>query len=125
MATPSLTTAEFIGEWRASGGSPAEMERRTGISLRNIYARRERLVAQGFELPTTSGQIDANGSPFAYKPRLHLAVENGSVVIWSDRHRWPGSGVTAAEAAMLALLPALRPVAVISNGDELDGARSS
>lgn len=125
MALPPVPTADFIAAWRASGGSPAEVSRRLGVGVRSVYSRRERLAAAGFELPTTSGQIDANGSPYAYAPRLHLGIENGSVVIWSDRHRWPGSGVSAAEAAMLALIKALKPVALISNGDELDGARAS
>lgn len=119
-----VTTEQFIGAWR-SCGSPSETAKLTGLSIRNVYSRRARLAAQGFELPTTSGAIDHSASPYAYTPRVHLAIEDGCAVVWSDRHRWPGSGVTAAEAALLALLPALDPVAIISNGDELDGARSS
>lgn len=117
----AVPAGDFVAAWRATGGSPAAVSRATGLTIRNVYARRARLEAQGYALPTTSGHAD-NALGFAYTPRLEVAVENGCAVIFSDRHWWPGDGVTPAEAALLALLPRLDPDLLIANGDVLDAA---
>jgi hypothetical protein len=121
----SIPPQDFAAVWHQEGGSPAAVARRLGVHERAVYSRRARLVERGYDLATASGHIDNDAPRHAYAPRVMLYVEDGSVVVWSDRHRWPGDGITPAEAALLALLPALDPVAIISNGDELDGARAS
>lgn len=118
------TPDDFARLWRECGGSPAEVARAMGTSMRNVFSRRNRLVTRGWDLPTTSGH-PAGATFFAYKPRELVDIEDGCAVVFSDRHWWPGDGVTPAEAALLALLPRLDPDVLIANGDVLDGARQS
>jgi hypothetical protein len=101
------------------------MSHATGLGVRSIYARRANLEARGYHLPTTSGHVDNATCGFAYAPRHNAFLEDGVAVIFSDRHWWPGDGMTPAEAALLAVLHQLDPDLVIANGDVLDGARQS
>lgn len=114
---------EFAKAWVDSDFSPERVARALGIHIRNVYARRNYLESVGFHLPshTTVDQIDH----FAYKPREEIMVDNATAVIVSDRHKWPGDGVTAAESALLTLLPVIQPDIFIMNGDLFDGARLS
>lgn len=124
MPMPSTTPDEFAAIWHETGGQPSEVARRLRVDIRNVYARRRRLEAQGYDLLTRPCTMSNTWQP-AYPIRQALSVEDGVVVVYSDRHCADGDGVTAAEAALLALLPVLRPVAVISNGDEIEGAAIS
>lgn len=56
--------------------------------------------------------------------RIDLRVENGTVVVFSDPHYYPGV-VTTAHRALLSAIKQLNPVAVICNGDAFDGAQMS
>jgi len=53
--------------------------------------------------------------------RLNLTVKNGVVLVGSDAHYWPDR-ITAAHRAFVHFARALKPVAVVMNGDVLDGA---
>lgn len=56
--------------------------------------------------------------------RVHLPIEDGCAFIVSDQHYWPGE-LSRAHRAAVRLAKKLRPYAVISNGDSLDGASIS
>ena len=56
--------------------------------------------------------------------RRTCEIENGCVLIGSDAHYWPGDASTA-HRAFVAAIRELQPVAVIMNGDVIDGARVS
>lgn len=122
----ALSPDEFAATWTAHGGSPSAVARSLGLDVRGVYARRARLEAQGYELP--SRHVD-NGDQlrrmFAYTPREDVTIEDGCAVVGGDRHTWPGDGVSVAEAAMLVVIQRLRPKIIIDNGDAFDGARLS
>lgn len=120
-----VSSAEFVRIWEECGGSPARVREILGVDIRNVYQRRQRLEARGYELPTTSERAGNFGELFAYTPRIHWETRDGVAVAFSDRHWWPGDGITPAEAALLALLHNLNPDLVVANGDVLDGARAS
>jgi hypothetical protein len=63
------------------------------------------------------------GQP-AVKGRKELTVENGSVIIFSDAHYWPGEPSTA-HRALVEFCKRINPVAVVCNGDAIDGAAIS
>jgi len=56
--------------------------------------------------------------------RIQITVPNGTVLIGSDGHYWPGPASTA-HRAFVAFIKELKPKAVIYNGDSFDGARIS
>lgn len=56
--------------------------------------------------------------------RLTLDIEDGSVLIGSDAHYWPGV-VSTAHRAFVRAIKEFKPVAVIMNGDAFDGASVS
>lgn len=126
MPQPAIPTDEFVAAWREHGGSPAALAEAFGLNLRGVYARRARLEHEGYQLPSRHvDQGDQLRRLFAYTPRVDAAVEDGCAIIGNDRHVWPDDGVSAAEAAMLVLIPKLRPKLIISNGDVFDGAALS
>lgn len=57
--------------------------------------------------------------------RISLTVENGTVLVGSDCHYWPGIPVSTAHCAFIEMRDRLAPAAVILNGDVIDGPRIS
>lgn len=99
----------------ACGGSLTDAARMLGIpwsTLKNRYDR-----AKQYE---QEPEIEAPEHP----ARIQLDIENGSVVIVSDEHNWPGKKTTMHRAAVRAIKE-LRPRAFIANGDMFDGATIS
>jgi hypothetical protein len=95
------------------------MAKATGISVRNIYYRREALEGR------LTIQLPSNANPFEYNPRLKLENITGSVVVFSDCHWWPGISETVAYKALLEVIREIKPTMIVANGDILDGARIS
>jgi hypothetical protein len=58
------------------------------------------------------------------KGRKELEVENGSVIVFSDAHYWPGEPSTA-HRALVEFCKRINPVAVVCNGDAIDGSAIS
>lgn len=56
--------------------------------------------------------------------RMLRPVEDGTVIVFSDAHYWPGAASTA-HRALLRLIGELKPCVVVANGDVFDGARIS
>lgn len=116
----ATSAEEFARTWVESGFSPTQVAKSLGIHIRNVHARRAHLEAQGYVLPTITDDLTAHD--MAYTLREEFAIENGTAVVVSDRHKWPGDGVTAAEAALYTILPVLKPDFFVMNGDLFDGA---
>lgn len=64
MAAPKVTDAEFIRIWNEEK-SPQAVADRTGIALRNAYARRARMVKNGYDLPTRPAPGYNSYAPYA------------------------------------------------------------
>ena len=60
----------------------------------------------------------------AWTRRLNLDIESGSVVVFSDAHYLPGPA-SRAHLGLLKVIADVKPVAVIANGDILEGASIS
>lgn len=118
---PRYSDAEFVAAWQEAGGRPKETARLLAVSERSVFSRRNKLEANGYELPTNYAPPE--NASIAYNRRINFEAEDGCIFVGNDRHCWPGDGISQAEAAMVHLAPALRPVAIISNGDVFDGAR--
>lgn len=116
-----VTSADdFIRTWVESGFSPNQVAKALGIHVRNVYSRRNRLESLGYVLPSITDDLTVHDR--AYTLREHFHIEDGCAVIVSDRHKWPGDGITAAESALYTLLPQIKPDFFVMNGDLFDGA---
>lgn len=117
---PKLNDAEFVNQWHACGRSAAEMSRKTGMTERRIYERKERLN-KVLDQPLVSANSlfvpDTN-------KRIEIEIENGVMMVGSDHHYWPDCRTTA-HNAFVHLIPILKPKYTMANGDFFDGATIS
>ena len=79
----------------------------------------------GIPTSTLKDRLDAASRPsIAPKGRKALEVENGTVIVFSDAHYWPGDPSTA-HRALVHFCNTIAPVAVVCNGDAIDGSAIS
>lgn len=127
MPQSSLNDAQFIELW-GQLQSPSAMAEKTGITVRNIYARRKRLVERGWDLPTrddgTHNVEYSSAKGWTYPRQENLEIENGSIIVSSDHHYWPDM-ITVAHRALLDVHRIVKPKVSILNGDIFDGAKIS
>lgn len=99
----------------------------TGMDVSSIHKRRNRMMSLGYDLPTQAEPGHESKVPEQFRsgwtfPRQkELWISEGSVVVFSDCHYWPGEG-SIAHKAMLKVVKSIKPRAVIANGDIFDGA---
>lgn len=79
------------------------MTKRTGICIRTIRDARI-----GSKQPQVSDKV-----------RHRLTVENGTILVGSDAHYWPGI-VSTAHRGLVYLAKKLKPAAIVQNGDVAD-----
>ena len=127
-AEDQIPDQDFERVWHECGCSATAVEQRTGLSLRSIYRRRERLTASGFSLPgpgTNQGAFF--GSKWTYPREIHLQVEDGQVLVGGDAHIWPESHCPAPpiRTAFAEIGKAMKVSHTVINGDLVDGTRLS
>lgn len=123
-ATPNNPRAkhsdsEFIKRFETIG--PAKMAQRGDGNISSIYKRRnnlEKLYRKQIVAPSGRGGARTRVGA-AHPARLHFDVLNGTVLIGSDAHIWPGP-LTTAMRAFIKFSKDLNPRAVILNGDVCD-----
>lgn len=84
-------------------------------------------AARALGIPTTTlkDRLAAADRPqSAVKGRRELTVDNGTVIVFSDAHYWPGEPSTA-HRALVEFCRRLNPVTVVCNGDAIDGSAIS
>lgn len=136
---PKLVDDQQIIEAWNRFGSARKVADALKIDIRQIYFRRRTIEAR-YGIALTAKGAKATGGPIAEKAKAQDAlaaaraekyerdmtetVRNGTVVVASDCHYWPGM-VSPAHEAMLRLIKSVKPDIVVLNGDILDGARIS
>jgi len=122
--SPHLSDAEFIELWKTHGSVTA-IQKVTGGNIRTIQRRRQALEARyGLLLqPNNPNGQKQRLQPMAYD-RKQLGVLNGTIIVFSDAHFWPGIRTTAFDALLWAIKE-FKPSVVVCNGDALDGASIS
>lgn len=113
-----LSDQEFITLWGRLGGAAA-MSRETGISHRQILARRRRIEANHNIVLTASQQVEMKEQVF-----LTAEVTDGVIPVASDIHCWHNVN-TAGQRAFIKFCKDLNPSIVVLNGDVFDGAKLS
>lgn len=118
-----ITDDQFIERFQNEG--PSKLSGSLGISLRSVFTRRARIEsARGIRILAPPKNTSARTYESQYPARVPVSVQDGVVLIGSDAHYWPDI-VTPAHRALCKLSEALKPKAVILNGDVLDGASIS
>jgi len=134
-----VSDEEFVAAWELFS-SPVKVAEALNLSVRGVYERRGRMEKRlGIVLKTLGDSRKKNGlsnmarvgaEQNAETRAIHIEniinqqVANGTVVIFSDAHYWPGEP-TAAHTALVKVIKQLKPQLVIANGDLFDGARIS
>lgn len=119
-----LSDADFIAIWKRLQ-SPLAVSQETGIGIRNINFRRRKLEAKySIVLPINDPRAIYNTAGVENKAIYRLGIQDGSVLIGSDIHVWPGERTTM-QRAFVEFAKRLKPSAVICNGDVFDGASIS
>lgn len=128
---PKCTESQFIEIWNRLG-SPTLVAKEIGVSVRNASSRRRAIEArQNVILDSHNSQNSAYGTQKQLHHNLDqhpairdLQIANGTVLVASDCHYWPGI-ITTAHKAFVKLCGDIKPDAVVMNGDVLDGAKIS
>jgi hypothetical protein len=134
VPAPAITEEEFIAAWKACP-SPIALAKRLGLNERSIQQRRQRIERKtGVPMPSMiyngvqrdRGGIENPAMQALYQSptRLHQVVPDGTVIVFSDAHYWPGI-VSTAHRALVHLVRELKPRMVIGNGDIFDMASPS
>lgn len=95
-----------------------------GINVSALYRRRRRIEAKtkdAIVAPTEKHARPELQIATTYPKAKDLGILNGTVIIFSDAHFWPGVHSTAYKGLLWAINE-LKPKAVIANGDIFDGA---
>ena len=102
---------------------PTKTALQTGLSLRNVNARRKRIEQRtGRKLRTPSGE--SRSSTHVYPGRLETSLQDGVILIGGDAHYWPGHPSTG-HRAFVKFIKKVKPKIVVVNGDVFDGAAVS
>jgi len=106
---------EFVRLFQTIGA--AGTARQIGCTERAVYKRRANMAR--FEPITAPNKNQIN-----FPGRLPLQIQNGTVLIGSDFHIWPGEPSTCLRA-FKKFVADIKPSAVILNGDVMDFPRIS
>lgn len=125
MGKALLTDEQFIAKWHEHK-SAQSLADEIGQDVRVVQNRRRgiesrhRIKLPVFDRRAHYKYIDTRSDG----ARFPLAVQDGTVLVFSDAHFWPGARTTAFKG-LLYFIEMLKPVAVICNGDAFDGASIS
>jgi len=123
MKRTGIDEDTFIRIWHENEGSATQVAKAIGISPRNVFSRRAAIESRrGIQLTTTDVRSQR---PAAVPPgRLLHDLADGTVLIGSDVHVWPGERTTA-QRAFIQFAKKLKPSLTVINGDLFDGSRVS
>lgn len=128
MAKAAVSDDQFVELWHAFG-SATKLANHLGQNARSVNARRRAIEARRkVSLLTLDEQRPSYNQ---VRPRDHeagavatLRIDNGTILVGSDAHIWPGP-LTTMQRAFLHFARKLKPTVIVANGDFFDGARVS
>lgn len=118
------TDAEFIAAFKELQ-STIKVADRLGTTVRAVCSRRASIEKRhDIVLPLYDNRPAYNKTEISEKAIASYRIENGTILIGSDAHIWPGE-LTTAQRAFLLFAKNFKPDAIILNGDVFDGASIS
>ena len=127
MAKQLATDAEFIAAWKETGGNLSAIRERFGFSFNRCVTDRRIRVEKKHGIVLHSASINSSRNVALRRKnsrRIELSLQDGTILIGSDAHIWPGP-FTTAQRGFLAMSERLKPDVVVLNGDVFDGAKIS
>lgn len=118
MTLAKCTDQEFKSAWEKYG-SPSLVSKHLNLSLRRVYARRDKLGLKTWN-DTSERRIVIKHD----EGRIDYEIENGTIIVFSDAHFWPYVKTTM-QRALTSLIRQLKPAMVVCNGDAFDGGTIS
>ena len=124
MAT-KISDEDFIATWRRLQ-SATDMAKDTGLTVRAINVRRRSIEKNyGIILNAASPRSpDFNITLPANGVRVNVEIDNGTIMVASDCHYWPGI-ISTAHRAFVLFAKELKSEMIVMNGDVFDGASIS
>ena len=126
MAAQKVTKDDFIAAWQREGNAPRTAAA-LGISERYTHTLRKRYAFAGHDVATRPEigyekrvPDEYRGDGWTFERERPLEIDTGTVVVFSDAHYQPGEP-TIAHKALIQVIRAVKPRAVIANGDIFDG----
>lgn len=113
----SVTDGEFKALFEKYG--PADLARRLGINERNVLARRVRAERRLKIEIKANPLLSRSVRPKEYPWRLTHDMPNGTAIVFSDCHYWPGTK-SLMHKAVISFIKEFKPKLVIANGDVID-----
>jgi metallophosphoesterase superfamily enzyme len=104
--------------------SMTEASRLLSIDISALYKRRKRIenkTKTPLNCLSDNPKTERRLATIAHPKAKNLGILNGTVIVFSDAHFWPGIHTTAFKGLLWAISN-LKPTAVIANGDIFDGA---
>jgi hypothetical protein len=126
MPAPRCSDAEFVELFRTHQ-SPTKVAEILGVHVRNALQRRRRIEERHkakLEASSPRARHYKHLHPVEHTARRHVEISDGTVIVFSDAHFWPGVRTTAFRA-LTRLIGDLDPKVVVCNGDAFDGASIS
>lgn len=116
-----VSTAQFVDAWHRHG-SPAAVADDLGLDITSVYKRRGRLARTGIRLETrsSSAKPEWEDKGWTYPRERRVEIPDGSIIVSSDHHYWPGEP-SVAHRALIEVIGRVRPRVKIINGDIFDG----
>jgi hypothetical protein len=120
---PRCSDKDFIELWKKHK-SATTISKILEINVRATMNRRKRIEKKyNIKLEAKEGKQPRLTIP-ENKVRTNLSMENGTIVVGSDCHYWPGY-VSTAHRAFVHLITRLKPQGIVLNGDIMDNATIS
>ena len=118
-----VSDEEFLQAWSKLQSASA-VANHFGLNIRGVNRRKQRLQSKIGEVLRVNHPNSPTFLVREHAPRVDCELENGTIVIASDAHYWPGM-ISTAHTALVKLLPEIKPSLVVLNGDLFDGAAIS
>jgi hypothetical protein len=128
MPAPKVSEQEFIDLWEKLGS--ATLVAKHLDSSAPAVSRRRAAIERRREIKLKAFNSQNHNYPNGWRPMpsqkalLRWDIPDGIVLVGSDAHYWPGV-ISVAHRAFVNFAKNMRPMAMILNGDMLDGARVS
>lgn len=103
---------------------PTETAKTLGITVNGVYQRRRGAEQRIGRQITAPAHYNNTRFHISHPGKLDANISDGTILIGSDCHYWPGV-VTTAHRAFVKFCKMLKPAIVVMNGDVLDGASIS
>lgn len=124
--TVKLSDSEFSALWSRHGGA-RKMAEATGMDQSSLLKRRKAMERRGIRLETRPAPGYESRTPIEWRdagwtfPReQRLDLSDGSIIVSSDHHYWPGEP-SIAHRALLEVIREVKPRVKVLNGDVFDG----